>query len=637
MVGLGFAGVLMLHVAVAVLSHIGLSKATEREETMHLQHGVLSAALRNDRDVVELQRDALSYMYTGSPSLAVQVNKDSSELTKKLERFAGTVGRPSYQSLTAKMIGALANYQGGFQKVVVDRDERDRLLLTSVRPYSETLRDELTDLMRNPPAANGTNHSLLAANALRDFAECGESIDRYLASPNSVHARRFETCYHQVALIIAGMGSEAPPSANGLANWHSDVLRVINRTRSFLHLVNVVLSGEALEFRTLSSSLTSTMFAEQQQTAEETLQAQARFTKLSAIFGLLTIVAGILAGVWIGRAVSRPIVSITDTFSQLAKGEEAKIKGQERADEIGEMARAAEVFASRNRDTRRLLAQATELGESQSVMNTKLLGHVRELRQRNEDLDSFCYSASHDLKSPLRSISLLASWIDEDDDNVLSEESAGYLQTLESRAARLQGLLEGLLEYSRVGRITDLSEEFDALELIRETVDGIADSSQATIRVEGVSSQMFAPRIAVQKCVQNLIDNSIKHHDGESPAVTVTVASEDEGFTVLTVADDGPGIPPELHSKILEIFQTVRRRDEHESGGVGLAIVKRLVDNHDATLRIDSEGVRGCSISIRWPSGRQAAKSDESPPSLPNGHGIDTHEPGPEGMQLTLS
>ncbi len=360
--------------------------------------------------------------------------------------------------------------------------------------------------------------------------------------------------------------------------------------------------------------------ADWERAAQETQRAQARVTKLFALFALFTIITSLLVGVWIVRSVARPIVSIADTFSLLARGEEAQTNGLDhtsRVDEIGAMARAAEVFASRNRDGRRLLAEAAELGEIQAVTNAKLTENVRELRQRNEDLDGFCYSASHDLKAPLRAISLLANWIEEDEENQLSKESRFSLRTLEARAMRLQGLLEGLLEYSRLGRTDDLSEEFDVLELVIETVEDISESCPAAIQVVGVSSAMRAPLIAVRKCVQNLIDNSIQHHDRESPTISVTVKCGDDGFTTIAVHDDGPGIPPELHSKILEIFQTLRPRDEHESSGIGLAIVKRLVDNHGASLEIDSDGVRGCSISIRWPTGLPEGRDVELRPALP--------------------
>jgi len=123
---------------------------------------------------------------------------------------------------------------------------------------------------------------------------------------------------------------------------------------------------------------------------------------------------------------------------------------------------------------------------------------------------------------------------------------------------------------------------------------------EATVTVEAKDVEVFAPRVVVQKCLQNFVSNSIKHHDGESPQILIEARYSETQVTI-AVTDDGPGIAPALHERVFGIFQTVRPRDEHETSGVGLAIVERLVKEHGATVQIESDGQRGCTMTLIWP------------------------------------
>jgi len=225
----------------------------------------------------------------------------------------------------------------------------------------------------------------------------------------------------------------------------------------------------------------------------------------------------------------------------------------------------------------------------------------RELERTNADLEEFAYAASHDLKAPLRAIAHLVQWISEDTAPTASRDTTENLRLLEGRVARLQLLLDGLLDYSRIGRNADPPvEDVDVAELVKEIVALQAPPPGFAIACEGDMPVMRTHRPALLAVLANLLNNAVKHHDRSEGHVSVS-AQREEGVWTFRVTDDGPGIPPQYHDRIFVIFQTLAARDEVESSGIGLAIVKKRVTNHGGQIRVESAPpARGTSFVFTW-------------------------------------
>jgi signal transduction histidine kinase len=223
-----------------------------------------------------------------------------------------------------------------------------------------------------------------------------------------------------------------------------------------------------------------------------------------------------------------------------------------------------------------------------------------ELERSNSDLEAFAYVASHDLKAPLRAIAHLAEWIEEDVGATARPDTIENLRLLRGRVTRLQGLLDRLLAYARVGRPNDHVEAIDIVEMVHDIVSLLDPPAGFIVTCEGPMPVIRTHRIPIRKVLENLISNALRHHDRAEGRVVISMRSE-HGVAKFLVADDGPGIAPRFHEKIFMIFQTLASRDEVESSGIGLAIVRKMVENHGGRIFVESAPPeRGATFVFTW-------------------------------------
>jgi PAS domain S-box-containing protein len=247
-------------------------------------------------------------------------------------------------------------------------------------------------------------------------------------------------------------------------------------------------------------------------------------------------------------------------------------------------------------------AEAT-LAERASEL-TRLNGLLAEsatlLEERNLELDRFVHIVSHDLKAPLRGIANLSQWIEEDLAEALSEDTQGQMSLLRDRVHRMEAMIDGLLDYARAGRTDTMIATVDVEELIAEVIDSIAPPPTFQIVIAPGMPTLRTKRLLLSQVFSNLISNGVKHHP--RPDGSIRISSQDLGdFYEFKVADDGSGIAPEYHDKIFMIFQTVNPQKNADSSGVGLSIVKKIVETEEGTIRLESQVGEGTTFYFTWP------------------------------------
>jgi signal transduction histidine kinase/CheY-like chemotaxis protein len=226
-----------------------------------------------------------------------------------------------------------------------------------------------------------------------------------------------------------------------------------------------------------------------------------------------------------------------------------------------------------------------------------------QLISSNKELEQFAFVASHDLKAPLRSIESLITWIEADKVTKLSEESKINFSLLVSRAKRMSYLIDGILQYSRIGRTNLEISTVSIKELIDEIVEMLDPSKKFTVQYDEKISELYLStlKIILSQVFTNLIGNAIKYHDKSKGHIKIGVKDKDTDYYEFYVSDDGPGIEPIYHEKIFEIFQTLQSRDEIESAGIGLSIVKKIVEAQGGKVTVESDLGKGSTFRFTWP------------------------------------
>jgi len=221
------------------------------------------------------------------------------------------------------------------------------------------------------------------------------------------------------------------------------------------------------------------------------------------------------------------------------------------------------------------------------------------LEKRNQELDQFAYIVSHDLKAPLRAIDNLSHWIEEDLQDHLNGDTQRQMSLLRGRVQRMDALINGLLQYSRVGRLKSDLEVVDVNALLADVVDSIAPPASFAIAIAPEMPILLTERLPLEQVFTNLLSNAIKHHNQPDGQIQISVQEQAE-FYEFAVSDNGPGIAPEDHERVFGIFQTLKARDQAENTGVGLAIVKKILEDKGGTIRLDSQEGQGATFYFTW-------------------------------------
>ncbi|CAN5877540.1 hypothetical protein BH11MYX2_BH11MYX2_15530 [soil metagenome] len=238
--------------------------------------------------------------------------------------------------------------------------------------------------------------------------------------------------------------------------------------------------------------------------------------------------------------------------------------------------------------------------------NARMFGEARDLitalEKSNAELDQFAYVASHDLKAPLRGIANLSQRIEDDLGDRLDEQTREHLNLMRGRVVRLENLIGGILAYSRAGRERDPKHvSINMTELVPEVWELIAPHATAKL-VVGELPKISGLRVQVQQILMNLLSNALKYNRERDLTIEVTVRREGERW-VFGVLDNGIGIPSEFHERIWGLFQTLERRDKVESTGIGLSVVRKIVESNRGTAWVESRPGGGAAFYFSWPTG----------------------------------
>jgi signal transduction histidine kinase len=292
----------------------------------------------------------------------------------------------------------------------------------------------------------------------------------------------------------------------------------------------------------------------------------------SLIFFTLTIVIGVSTALYIVYRISKRIKTMVSLAQNISEGRFTTLKDKSN-DEL------------------------THLSFSLNRMSESLQHNINELENRNVELDKFAYAVSHDLKAPIRGIHNVINWTEEDLSAEISPQMRKHLDIIRDRTKRMENLINGLLDYARIRRKSP-PELINVKDLVNQIVETIVPRNY-TVEMDDLPV-IYTERSKLEQIFENLISNAMKYSSGNNGYIGIRSRELADHYE-FSVKDNGMGIDPEYHSRIFEMFQTLREKDEKESTGIGLALIKKILDDQNCTIRVESALGKGSEFIFTWP------------------------------------
>jgi hypothetical protein len=243
-----------------------------------------------------------------------------------------------------------------------------------------------------------------------------------------------------------------------------------------------------------------------------------------------------------------------------------------------------------------LARQNEQLEKNNELLEAYSIG----LQKTNSDLEKFVSIASHDLKSPLRAVAWLTAMIEEDMEGKLPEEVKTNFDIIKQRVGRMELLLNGLLEYTKSEKFETGMSEFKMNDLLLDFQAIEKENCKITFDIQENMPAIIAEESKIRRVLANLIDNAIRFNDKKDIQIKIH-SEEDIHQTTFYITDNGPGIEEQFHDKIFILFQTLSRRDDHETMGVGLAVAKKIIEQRQGVIWVNSEPGHGATFAFSIP------------------------------------
>lgn len=247
-----------------------------------------------------------------------------------------------------------------------------------------------------------------------------------------------------------------------------------------------------------------------------------------------------------------------------------------------------------------------QLQQSEERLQTERLATEREwiglnraaLEHRNQELQNFVHSVSHDLKAPLRAIANLSKWIEEDLNGALTVGTQQQMTLLRSRVDRMSETIDGLLDHALSSQMDGASKCVSVASLLAEVIDSLSPPLTFSIEID-LMPLVTANRVRLFQVFANLIGNAIEHHPRSDGSIHIAVRELADRYE-FSIADDGVGIAPEQHERIFGMFEALNPQNRPHSTGMGLAIVKKVIESQGGSIWLESEIGKGTTFYFTW-------------------------------------
>ena len=347
------------------------------------------------------------------------------------------------------------------------------------------------------------------------------------------------------------------------------------------------------------------------------------YRRLLVVIGtsaVLLALATIVVGIQLGRQVRRGLAPLHGGAKRISGGDLGHRFEVDGSDEFSDLARAFNATTDKLRDV--MARHREEVGVREDAeeeirrLNVALEARVLELEGAVREMESFSYSVAHDLRAPVRAVDSFAAILARDFGDEMKEEERRLIGKVRENSRRMGLLIDDLLEFSRTSRTAMTAGPIDMNRLASEVVEAQAAAAAKAgveLRVGALPPAIGDERL-IRIALENLVSNAVKFSSGRPAAVAELGARPGDGGPEYFVRDNGAGFDPEFGGKLFGVFQRLHRTEEFEGTGIGLALVKRIVERHGGKVRAEGQPGRGATFSFTLPD---AAAVPEPVPSDP--------------------
>ena len=588
-----------------VMSNRALESVKESNDKLAQSFRDLGTINSLERDLLALQSVVLIYKETGSRISQTRFDNLMKNIWQNIESLSP--GKPSdfnkiegqAQDILGRMEQHLSDYHSNFQIVTESRSNRERLLNNSI----DSRFDELKLVLPSEAFPDEQEKDL----AIEHLVTARMWAYRYLLAPEPAHEAQFQKHIGIFKAVLVRHPEISRTTIRQTDTLKQDFSRLTQVTRGYTYLVNVVMAGSANEFLFSTSELRSIYESHLQQVNSEVADTSVATKRMTTIvFATCVSIAAAMAG-FILLNILQPVYRITSVFRRLSAGEEVDdIPSANRNNEIGHLARAANVFRQKNLQTETLLHQSERLNKDLQNLNSQITHEKERAEAATRAKGEFLANMSHEIRTPMNAVKglveLALATSDED-------KRTHYLQKVAFSGRVMLNVINDILDYSKLeaGKLSIAPSQFSLSNLIESTIAAI--SHQATekgldmqVRLgPGLPECLIGDPFRITQILLNLVGNAIKFTPKGYVIIRVAV-TDCEGKTHLTleIEDSGIGMTQQQLARVFESFEQADGSISRSYGGtgLGLSIVKNLVELMNGSIRATSSLGAGSTFRV---------------------------------------
>ncbi len=620
---LGFMALLCISFFITSVNILNLSSVNNRFHQLNKISAETNVVLEIDKNVSELQRSILVFSKSEKNADISQMSERHKELLISIEKLIANNSFLDVHSQEAlqQMRSSVQSFEEKIESLASQQTYREKLINIELSSLHQKMNATMSELFRE---ADKTGNKNLLPELWRSQIYLSQTeilSTRYFTKHDIKIRRNVDSNINEAALTLKNAVSltnnaDMSNKINNIVQWLASVKTTFNKAvqadRDYLFLANVVIAGESGELSTLAEQLKNESIASQEKLIKEN-NKEINHNQLTVIYlSLMGAVLAVIMAIVIGRRISKPLQLITHTFNQLTKNETVSdIPGADRQDEIGQLAKAANVFRETNARTKELLAQAEQSAEILMQREQALEIAAIKAKEASVAKSHFLANMSHEIRTPMNAILGMLALLRKTE---LTERQADYAIKTEGAARSLLSLLNDILDISKAeaGKI-ELDPIPFSLDQMAQDILVILSANLTNKPVElrfniadDVPRYLLADSFRLQQIIINLGSNAIKFTERGTVDINITqdYSSDTHTYLHVSVKDSGIGIAPENQAKIFSGFTQAESSTTRRFGGtgLGLAISQHLVSLMGGTLSLTSQlGEGSCfyfSISL---------------------------------------